>query len=81
MIERLAKMLGVSAGGLIMFNEIKGLIVAGPILYSMWRNGEDVTQWLVAISVVTGVAISCTIVPVFFTIKGNLNRKEKSNDS
>lgn len=52
---KLAAILGL----LFLANEIRGAIMAGPVLWAIWETGGTLVQWIV----LAGIALS-VIVPV-----------------
>ena len=59
----LAAFLKVSAV-LLVFNEVRGLILAAPVLYGMYQAGGSLMAIWLGISSLGGIALS-VIVPVF----------------
>jgi hypothetical protein len=57
------KMLLKSAMLLAILNEIRGFVLAAPVLYGLWKNGGTTMQIILAISTLAGIALS-VIVPI-----------------
>ena len=57
------KLLALGAIGLA-FNEIRGLIMAAPVIYGLWVSGGTLMAWWIAICSLGGIALS-VIVPVW----------------
>jgi hypothetical protein len=51
-------------GAGLAINEIRGLIMAGPVLYALWISGGTKTAIIVALSSLGGIALS-VIVPLY----------------
>jgi hypothetical protein len=60
MLSFLAWILGAG----LAINEIRGLIMAGPVLYALWISGGTMTAIIVALSSLGGIALS-VIVPLY----------------
>ena len=45
-------------------NEIRGLIMAAPVIYGLWVSGGTLMAWWIAICSLVGIAMS-VIVPVW----------------
>lgn len=45
-------------------NEIRGLILAGPVLYALWLSGGTLMAWWLAFCSLGGIALS-VIVPLW----------------
>lgn len=45
-------------------NEIRGLILAGPLLYALWLSGGTLMAWWLALCSLGGIALS-VIVPLW----------------
>ena len=45
-------------------NEIRGLIMAAPVIYGLWLSGGTLMAWWIAICSLGGIALS-VIVPVW----------------
>ena len=45
-------------------NEIRGLILAAPVIYGLWLSGGTLMAWWIAICSLGGIALS-VIVPVW----------------
>ncbi len=48
----------------LVFNEVRGLILAGPVIYAMYQAGGTLTAIWLGISSLAGIALS-VIVPLF----------------
>lgn len=48
----------------LVFNEVRGLILAGPVIYAMYQAGGTLTAIWLGVSSLGGIALS-VIVPVF----------------
>ena len=49
-------------------NEIRGLILAAPVIYGLWVSGGTLMAWWIAICSLGGIALS-VIVPVWLLRK------------
>lgn len=55
----------LSLGALALIaNEIRGLIMAAPVIYGLWVSGGTLMAWWIAICSLGGIALS-VIVPVW----------------
>ena len=59
----LAALLKVGAVAMI-FNEVRGLVLAAPVLYGMWSSGGSAMAIWLGICALGGIALS-VIVPMF----------------
>lgn len=59
----LASLLKVGAIAMI-FNEVRGLVLAAPVLYAMWSSGGSAMAIWLGICALGGIALS-VIVPMF----------------
>ena len=59
----LAALLKVGAVAMV-FNEVRGLVLAAPVLYGMWASGGTAMAIWLGICALGGIALS-VIVPVF----------------
>ena len=59
----LASLLKVGAIAMI-FNEVRGLVLAAPVIYGMWSNGGSAMAIWLGICALGGIALS-VIVPMF----------------
>jgi hypothetical protein len=64
MLTFLAWILGAG----LAINEIRGLIMAGPVLYALYASGGTMAAVIVALSSLGGIALS-VIVPLFVARK------------
>ena len=56
----------LSLGALaILANEIRGLILAAPVIYGLWLSGGTLMAWWIALCSLGGIALS-VIVPAWF---------------
>ena len=60
-------LLGLGAIG-IAANEIRGLIMAAPVIYGLWLSGGTFMAWWIALCSLGGIALS-VIVPVWLLRK------------
>lgn len=49
---------------LFVLNEIRGAVLAGPVLYALWQSGGTMMAVLVAVCTLGGIALS-VLVPLF----------------
>lgn len=49
---------------LFVLNEIRGAVLAGPVLYALWQSGGTMVAVIVALSTLAGIALS-VVVPLF----------------
>lgn len=62
----------VKAGlGLLVANEVRGLILAGPVLYGMYQAGGTATAIWLGVCSLAGIAVS-VFAPLFLARKFNL---------
>ena len=59
----LAALLKVGAVAMV-FNEVRGLVLAAPVLYGMWASGGTAMAIWLGICALGGIALS-VIVPIF----------------
>ena len=72
----LAALLKVGAVAMI-FNEVRGLVLAAPVLYGMWASGGTAMAIWLGICALGGIALS-VIVPLFAYRKLDNLMKSKS---
>jgi hypothetical protein len=72
----LAALLKVGAVAMI-FNEVRGLVLAAPVLYGMWASGGTAMAIWLGICALGGIALS-VIVPLFAYRKLDNFMKSKS---
>ena len=59
----------LSLGALaILANEIRGLILAAPVIYGLWLSGGTLMAWWIALCSLGGIALS-VIVPAWLLRK------------
>ncbi|MBX7541930.1 hypothetical protein [Qipengyuania sphaerica] len=55
----------LKVGGIaLVFNEVRGLVLAAPVLYGMWTSGGSIMAIWLGICALGGIALS-VIVPIF----------------
>lgn len=67
MFGSLSSMLGVllKVGGVaLLFNEVRGLVLAAPVLWAMWQSGGTLMALWVGFCSLAGIALS-VVVPLF----------------
>ena len=72
----LAALLKVGAVAMI-FNEVRGLVLAAPVIYGMWTSGGSAMAIWLGICALGGIALS-VIVPMFAYKKLNKFVKSKA---
>jgi len=81
MIDKLTTLTGLTlklAMILLAANEVRGLALAGPVLYAMYKSGGTLMAIWIAVSCVTGIALS-VVVPLFVARKIGILQPASSN--
>ena len=67
-LSALASLLLKSAAILLIVNEVRGLVMAGPVLYAMYQSGGTLAALWLGFCSLAGIALS-VIVPLFLARK------------
>ncbi|WP_114521771.1 hypothetical protein [Altererythrobacter sp. ZODW24] len=67
-----------AGGALIAVNEIRGMILAGPVLYGIYQSGGTLTAIWIGLCSLGGIALS-VIVPLIAAKKINKYTSERLN--
>ena len=70
-MSALVAMLLKASVGLFVFNEVRGLVLAGPVLYAMYAAGGTLMAIWIGICSLAGIALSI-IAPLFVARKMKL---------
>lgn len=47
--------------GFALVNEIRGIVMAAPILYGLWQTGGTWVAWLIAICSLAGIVLTVAV--------------------